>query len=402
MADWAIGPRFGPLDPDEPGGRVFRRVNSIDRVTALICAFVGLPLLGLQVSGLMRAWPSTPARGATAAAVLAVGVGMLVLCVLQSLERIRVRVVPPLAAVLLAALTVLMAWVGVRVDLPGAAFGPVIFFLVLCISTEWQLAWPLVFVGVYAVAVPLLASEQSPLDILCAVLALGFHGIGFRFVVRAIQRHERAVEEAEAEARARTVAVQGESVALLERTHWDTLVHDHVINVLRSAANTHGESSPWLRAESRRTLALMNAPVESASTTTASEVARRLSAVVQGIAPGAVLSVESGSAREDYDSTAVTAIVAACGEALRNAVRHSGAEKIEAAALLTQEGIAVTVTDDGIGFDQRHVRPSAMGIRGSITGRMAGAGGRAAISSREGGGTSVRLEWAVPEEGARP
>lgn len=389
MADWAIGPRFGPLDSDEPGGRLLRRVNAIDRVTSFICASVGLPLLCLQVSGLLRSWPSTPARGATAAAVLVVGVGILALCVLQSLERVRVRIAPVLAAALLTVLTGLMVWADVRVDLPGAAFGPVIFFLVLCISTEWHHVWPLVFVGVYAVAVPVLASSQSALDVLCAVLALAFHGIGFRFVVRAIQRHERAVEEAEAQARARTVAVHGESVALLERTHWDTLVHDHVINVLRSAANTHGPSGPWLRAESRRTLALMNTPVGSASTTTASEVARRLSAVVQGIAPGAVLSVESGSAREEYDSTAVTALVAACGEALRNAVRHSGAELIEASALLTREGIAVRVADDGIGFDQRHIRPSAMGIRGSITGRMAGVGGRAAISSREGGGTVV-------------
>src|SRR6185437_11067983 len=53
----------------------------------------------------------------------------------------------------------------------------------------------------------------------------------------------------------------------------------------------------------------------------------------------------------------------------------------------------VEVTDRGRGFDPGATPPSRRGIRESITGRMEAAGGRAAIASRPGAGTTVTVSW---------
>ena len=53
----------------------------------------------------------------------------------------------------------------------------------------------------------------------------------------------------------------------------------------------------------------------------------------------------------------------------------------------------VKITDHGRGFDPAATPPSRRGIRESITGRMQAAGGRAAIASHPGAGTTVTVSW---------
>ena len=53
----------------------------------------------------------------------------------------------------------------------------------------------------------------------------------------------------------------------------------------------------------------------------------------------------------------------------------------------------VKIIDRGRGFDPAATAPSRRGIRESITGRMLAAGGRAAIASRPGAGTTVTVSW---------
>jgi signal transduction histidine kinase len=53
----------------------------------------------------------------------------------------------------------------------------------------------------------------------------------------------------------------------------------------------------------------------------------------------------------------------------------------------------VKITDRGRGFDPTATPSSRRGIRESITGRMLAAGGRAAIASRPGAGTTVTVSW---------
>jgi signal transduction histidine kinase len=86
--------------------------------------------------------------------------------------------------------------------------------------------------------------------------------------------------------------------------------------------------------------------------------------------------------------------LAACvGEALRNVERHAGTSQAEVTVAGGAGWAVVKVTDRGRGFDPAATPPSRRGIRESITGRMLAAGGRAAIASRPGTGTTVTVSW---------
>jgi signal transduction histidine kinase len=86
--------------------------------------------------------------------------------------------------------------------------------------------------------------------------------------------------------------------------------------------------------------------------------------------------------------------LAACvGEALRNVELHAGTTQAEVTVAGGAGWAVVKITDRGRGFDPAATPPSRRGIRESITGRMLSAGGRAAIASRPGAGTTVTVSW---------
>jgi signal transduction histidine kinase len=86
--------------------------------------------------------------------------------------------------------------------------------------------------------------------------------------------------------------------------------------------------------------------------------------------------------------------LAACvGEALRNVERHAGTGQAEVTVTGGAGWAVVKIIDRGCGFDPAAMAPSRRGIRESITGRMLAAGGRAAIASRPGAGTTVTVSW---------
>src|SRR5215204_6504495 len=80
-------------------------------------------------------------------------------------------------------------------------------------------------------------------------------------------------------------------------------------------------------------------------------------------------------------------------EALQNALRHAGAERIEVRLENGGGRLALSVADDGRGFDV--LAPGVRGRRLGLTSmaeRAAELGGRLTIESRPGEGTTVRLE----------
>jgi signal transduction histidine kinase len=86
-------------------------------------------------------------------------------------------------------------------------------------------------------------------------------------------------------------------------------------------------------------------------------------------------------------------LVACVGEALRNVEQHAGTGQAEVTVTGGAGWAVVKITDRGRGFDPTATPPSRRGIRESITGRMLAAGGRAAIASRPGAGTTVTVSW---------
>ncbi len=86
-----------------------------------------------------------------------------------------------------------------------------------------------------------------------------------------------------------------------------------------------------------------------------------------------------------------TALVGAATEAMMNAAKHSGADRISVFAEATNGQVEVFVTDQGSGFDPDGVDTDRRGVAESIRGRMQRHGGSAIIDSEVGVGTEVHL-----------
>jgi signal transduction histidine kinase len=96
-----------------------------------------------------------------------------------------------------------------------------------------------------------------------------------------------------------------------------------------------------------------------------------------------------------------SAIAGAVQEALNNVRRHAGTDR--AAVLLSgdSQALRVDIIDEGKGFsvnDGASGSATRRGLRESVLGRMSRVGGVATITSVEGAGTVVRLEWQADRE----
>jgi signal transduction histidine kinase len=93
------------------------------------------------------------------------------------------------------------------------------------------------------------------------------------------------------------------------------------------------------------------------------------------------------------------ALVAAAREAMVNAAKFSGDDRVDVYLEATDGEIAVFVRDRGGGFDPAAVPADRKGVAESIVGRMQRHGGTAAVHSAPGEGTEVELH--LPRSGRR-
>ena len=94
------------------------------------------------------------------------------------------------------------------------------------------------------------------------------------------------------------------------------------------------------------------------------------------------------------------ALVQAAREALTNAAKFSGAERIDLFAEVGPDRVEVFVRDRGVGFDTQAVPEDRRGLRDSIVGRIERHNGLATVRSRPGEGTEVELQMArAPSRG---
>lgn len=91
-------------------------------------------------------------------------------------------------------------------------------------------------------------------------------------------------------------------------------------------------------------------------------------------------------------------LVLAAREAMTNAARFAGVDRIFVLCESGREDIRLVVRDQGVGFDLEGVSPERRGIRESIAGRMERLGGEASVSSSPGSGTEVELLLAMEDE----
>ena len=116
--------------------------------------------------------------------------------------------------------------------------------------------------------------------------------------------------------------------------------------------------------------------------------------IVAGLVVSALAFTACGSDTNDAEEptpNVMEAVAGAVGEALANAGKHAQAERIVVYAEPDwDEGLFVSIKDDGIGFDPETV-DKRIGLKESITARIEAIGGRVEISSNPGRGTEVRL-----------
>jgi signal transduction histidine kinase len=91
-------------------------------------------------------------------------------------------------------------------------------------------------------------------------------------------------------------------------------------------------------------------------------------------------------------------LVLAAREAMVNAAKHSGADKVDVYAEMGGGTVEVFVRDRGKGFEQQQVPADRLGVRNSIIDRMQRHGGTADIRTAPGEGTEVRLSMETKKE----
>lgn len=107
------------------------------------------------------------------------------------------------------------------------------------------------------------------------------------------------------------------------------------------------------------------------------------------------------SAHVTFDSCGVKALPSSqeeamlrvAQEALHNALRHSGAERVDVTIARRGQGAVLSVTDNGKGFEPRTVRRAGrhLGLV-SMRDRSSGVGGRLTVQSAPGQGTTIEME----------
>ena len=172
-------------------------------------------------------------------------------------------------------------------------------------------------------------------------------------------------------------------------------LHDTVLSTLTMvAAGAFAGPSPALTAQAARDLrvlqGLAGAPAVPGGLVPLSDLRPELE---RAAASTGDLAVRLKLVPVTLPSPVADHLVACVGEALRNVERHAGTGQAQVIVTGGAGWAVVKITDRGCGFDPAATPPSRRGIRESITGRMLAVGGRAAIASRPGTGTTVTVSW---------
>ena len=261
----------------------------------------------------------------------------------------------------------------------------------------------------------------APAALLVAVAAA--HRCGRRMLYRRAARADVALARADSDARAQYVVLSRN----IERRENGRLLHDTVLNTLTALARAGSGDAAEVVGRCQHDVRLMEYvlsvrgdPAPEAGRAYGGMIAAIEATAVEMRARGLDVHVQVGDAspgqhspgQHSPASTAspvlpvpvAVAIVRAVREALANVISHAGTAEAwvdvcpaaPGGDVAVTGGIRVTVRDAGAGFDPARVDPARLGLRSSITERIADWGGLASIRSAPGEGTEVSLCWPGP------
>ena len=212
-------------------------------------------------------------------------------------------------------------------------------------------------------------------------------------------RQAQALDEADARRRALLIRLHTDASRARVRRRADNFIHDRILSVLK-VIPTESTETAQLRAGAREALAdLDTAAVEpDESSVRSSELLAALTRRLRAIGGDDVVISDSITKDLNLPQETAQALIDAAAEALRNSLTHAagpdrGPIARTAALRSDADGITITVSDDGRGFDPERAPISRHGVSGSIIARMRDAQGQARIDSSPGAGTTVTLSW---------
>ena len=213
-------------------------------------------------------------------------------------------------------------------------------------------------------------------------------------------RQAQALDGANARRRALLIRLRTDASRARARRRADNFIHDHILSVLKTVPATSAGVAQ-LRAGAREALAdLDTAAAEPDAPVNSSELLTALTRRLRAIGGDDVLISDSITQDLNLPQEVAQALIDAAAEALRNSLTHAadpeqGPVARTATLRSDADGVTITVSDDGRGFDPEHAGTSRYGVSGSIIARMHDVAGRARIDSSPGAGTTVTLSWSA-------
>jgi signal transduction histidine kinase len=204
----------------------------------------------------------------------------------------------------------------------------------------------------------------------------------------------------------------------IERREHERLLHDTVLNTLTALARVGADDPTGVVSRCRRDVALIEDALGDQDNPAAGarrepgDLAGAVRAVVADMR-GRGLSVHvdiDGEEASVVPAGVAAAIANATREALSNVAAHAGTGEAWVEVRQTTSAgdadvslrLEVTVRDRGAGFDLDRVDRTRLGLRRSISERIADCGGQAAVWSAPGRGAVVRMSWPAPARPGQP
>ena len=183
---------------------------------------------------------------------------------------------------------------------------------------------------------------------------------------------------------------RAERVRTQERADVAAHLHDSVLQTLaliQNNAHEPGRVAQLARAQERD----LRAWLYGATDASTDRLATALAAAAAEVEDAHGVPVEVVTVGDAPLSPRLHVLVAATREALVNAARHSGADRIDLYAEVAGRLAEVYVRDRGHGFNPDAIPLDRLGVRGSIVDRMDRHGGTAVLRTAPGEGTEVQL-----------
>ncbi len=177
-----------------------------------------------------------------------------------------------------------------------------------------------------------------------------------------------------------------------ERAEIAAHVHDsvlHTLALIQRRVDDPREVSRLVRAQERELRGWLYRPADTAGVEGLRSGLERVAAEVEDAHGITVDLVTVGD--HDLDERG-RSLLLAVREALVNAAKYAAPAPVSIYAEAEPDRLVVFVRDRGPGFDLASVPADRLGVRQSILGRLARAGGQARVSRAVGGGTEVVLE----------